>query len=204
MDKLRLRKQVLLNDAPLGFATLVVQEADSSTPAKIYGAATGTVPFKGSIVKTDAEGFVEVYVNPGVYRLAVLSSSGSVLFTLDNLQPYSGDIDIADVEFPQFQPVAYAAEITPVITGRSTTLKVDRLTGTLLVNTPVGGTMFDTLSVFVMAVGTGRQCGWASGFNMHDQGDSQLVPANKQTIFEFVFDGSKWNQVALPTYSNID
>jgi hypothetical protein len=203
MDKLRLRKQVLLNGEPFAFATVVVQLAESSAPAKIYGSATGQVPFKGSQVRTDAQGFVEVYVNPGEYKLAVLTPSNSVLFTLDNLQPYSGSIDVANVEYPAVQPIEYATTVTPVITGRDTQVKIAALTGAILVDTPVGGQKFDTLSVFIQASGAGRACTWGTGFNIHDIGDNFVLPIGKQTVFEFVFDGSKWNQIALVTQSNV-
>jgi hypothetical protein len=196
---LKLSKRFTLDGVALSGYPVVVSVAGGNTPAAVFGSATGSSRIKGDL-ETDSTGLVECYVRPGSYRMTVkgLGNEGTVSVQ-DPVVPSGDGVeasgDTGDSAAP-FTAQAYAATITPALTGDETVIVVAALTGAMTVAAPAG-TVADQegkrLTFLFAQDGTGgRAVTWNAAFvKAADSGSG----ASTRAATTYVCDGVKWVQI---------
>lgn len=74
---------------PLSGGKLWVYQAGTSTPAVSYTDSTGVVPNTNPII-LDSEGYADVWMAPGSFKLVLMDSNDVVIWTKDKVKPADG------------------------------------------------------------------------------------------------------------------
>ena len=84
-----------LNGAPLSGGLLYTYEAGTTTPLASYTDSTGLIANTNPIV-LDSRGEANVWLSGGVYKFALYTSAGVLIWTVDNISTNGSNLSVTD------------------------------------------------------------------------------------------------------------